>query len=594
MKQRRIRTLILVSTACASLLSGKLFFTAVYQHETYVTLAEQYHTVEKEVVPRRGSVSVQDFAAGKPTLVAASVERFTLSATPRNVVNKKAYSAALAPYTQRSASEIEQDFSRDSLYMNPLAYGLDVPTVERIAHDLNQLERNENAAWRDRTVNFDSSSGSVIYFIGGIFFVREYQRVYPEGALLGQVLGFVNSDGNGQYGIEAEYNQQLRGYAGRARFEKDSVGTLLTQTGATEGSDGASYELTIDRNIQHTIEQELAAELVRSEAKGGTIIVMDPKTGGVLGMASSPSYDPNAFRSVSKQELGVFDNPAISKVWEPGSIFKPLVMSAALDLDLVEPTTKAVFPAFVMVGKEKIETALRKAYGEETMTQVLVNSDNVAMVWLAEKIGNQRMHEYLTRYGFGRQTGVDLENEVAGGLPSFEVWRDIHRATISFGQGISVTPLQITAAYAAIANDGKYVSPHLVAAVTNAEGRKVVAPSETRSVITTATARDLRTMMVATVEDAHSRAGVPGYKIGGKTGTAQVPDLENGGYVDNAYNHSFVGMGPADSPAYVMLVKIDQPNLEKVGTFAEGTAVPLFGKLSRFLLHYYQIPPSNS
>jgi len=230
------------------------------------------------------------------------------------------------------------------------------------------------------------------------------------------------------------------------------------------------------------------------------------------------------------------------------------------------------------------------------MTDVLANSDNVAMVWVMNKLGSQQMDTYLQAFGFGQPTGIDLKNEASGSILPLNQWHDINRATIAFGQGISVTPLQVINAYAALINSGLSVSPHIVKAQRGADGQwhEVTYPKG-KQVVTPKTSAEIRDMMVATVDHAHKKAGTPGYRIGGKTGTAQIPDPNGGGYLpdDQFINHSFIGMGPADNPQYLVLVKIDQPNIAKVGQYAESTAVPAFKNISDFLLNYYQIPPSN-
>ncbi|MCC2631777.1 MAG: peptidoglycan glycosyltransferase, cell division protein FtsI (penicillin-binding protein 3) [Patescibacteria group bacterium] len=595
MKEKRIGILILGSFLITFGLVARLFSISVLQHDEYIAAAKEQQTLEREVLPKRGDIYVQDYTTGTPALLAQSVERFAISATPRNVTKKAEYAKVLAEASGVSeASVLERLQAEPGWYMNPLKRGLTKEEVEAVATKLNAIEKAANPNWSNQTINFDSASGSNLLFMGGVYFIREYQRAYPEGSLLGQVLGFVNDHGTGQYGVEGQYDKELKGYKGRIALEQDSVGTLLDQKSAVDGKDGTSYELTVDRNVQYVVERELAEEIKNSEAKSGSVIVMDPKTGEIIAMASQPSYDPNEFGKVKQEDIGVFDNPAISRIWEPGSIFKPLIMAMALDLGLVTPQTKDDFPASVMVEGYKIETALRKAYGVQTMSDVLANSDNVAMVWVANKIGSQRMHDYLQKFGFGDFTGVDLKNEISGNVLALKKWRDINRATISFGQGIAVTPMQVVNAYAAIANEGKMIEPHIVKATIDKTGNRQETPiKEGAQIVSPEVSKDLRNMMVATVINAHRRAGTDGYKIGGKTGTAQIPDPEKGGYLPDAYNHSFVGIGPSDDPKYVMLVKIDNPNLKKVGIYAEGTAVPLFGRISSFLLNYYQIPPTN-
>lgn len=578
----------------------QLFSITIVQHKAYLALAAKQQNVEKDILPRRGDIFVQDHAANKDSLAATSIEQYSLSVTPNEVIHKPEYAHLLAQISGANEGNLLQIFedpgvkNQGLFYMEPIKHGLSKDDVVHIGKQISDLDIQIGVRKTAVDVNFDTAQGDTIYFLGGVFFQREYQRTYPQGALLAQALGFVNDKGKGQYGFEGQYDQELKGYIGRLRLEKDSTGALLRGTDSVQGKDGTNYELTIDRNVQYDVEQELAAEIKDSEAKAGSAIVLDPKTGEIIAMANLPSYDPNKFQDTAKDHFEYFDNPSISSMWEPGSIFKTMVMSAALDLGVVTPTTTDTFPASVVVDGHTINTALNKAFGKESMTDVLVNSDNVAMVWVANKLGSANIYKYLQNYGFGTVTGVDLSNEIGGQLPALSDWKNITRATISFGQGIGVTPLQVASAYAAIANNGKMVRPHIVHSVVQADGSKQLVPvTEGNQVIKPETAKELRDMLTAVVVHNHKKAGVDGYKVGGKTGTAQIPDPEKGGYIADAYNHSFAGMFPADDPKFVLLVKIDQPNLKKVGQFAETTAVPLFGRIAQFLLNYYQVPPTN-
>lgn len=594
MSNSRIGLLLFIFLVLTLGLSWKLFYISGTKHNYYVAQAEQQQSVERDILPKRGDIYAQDGIDGKTSLIATSIETFAISATPKNVTKKEDYATAVAKATGVDVKEILADFQTNSLYMNPIKHGLTKEDVQQLANDLNAIEAVGHPTYEPVKLNFDAIQGNIIYFIGGIFFIREYQRVYPESALMGQTLGFVDNSGQGRYGFEQQYNKQLAGFPGKLLLEQDSVGNLLNQNQVINGQDGDSYELSLDRNIQYEVEKELADEVKLSEAQSGSVIIMNPKTGEIVAMAATPSYDPNKFSEITSAQIGLFDNPVISQIWEPGSIFKPLVMSGAIDLGLVTPDTKGTYGATVTVDGHVINTALRKSFGEETMTQVLENSDNVAMVSVAEKLGNKNMYDYLSRYGFGKYTNIDLANEIAGNVLPLDQWKNIDRATMSFGQGIAVTPIQMISAFSAIANNGQMIQPRMVHAIIHPDGTKeLVKTAEGSQVIKPETAKELRDMMVATVVYAHNRAGTEGYKIGGKTGTAQIPDPKNGGYLSDAYNHSFVGIGPSDDPKYVMLIKIDHPNLQKVGLYAEGTAVPLFGRLSTFLLNYYQIPPTN-
>ena len=594
MFQKRIAALLVIFLLGASGLVSRLFEISVLQHSGYAQQALAQQSVIRDILPKRGTVWFQDAASGKVSLAAESVQQYALTATPANVTKKAAYAHVLAQIANVDEVSLLATFQANGKYMPPLKHGLSKADVEAVASKINAVEKTVSPFYQSVTVNFDAQQGGIIYFTGGVIFEQEYDRTYPEGQVASQVLGFVNSSGLGQYGFEGEYDADLKGLGGTANLERDSLGNLLHQTGGLAGVNGSSYELTIDRNLQAEVEQQLAAEVLKDGATSGSVIVMEPKTGAIMAMANAPTYDPNNYRNVPEEQLNLFTNTSISQGWEPGSIFKDLVMGAAMNEGLVTPETTNTFDESVTVQGHRIETALRKSYGTESMSLVLANSDNVAMVWVANKLGNQKMYQYLQSFGLGQRTGVDLRSEISGNVLPLKQWQDIDRATISFGQGIAVTPLQIIAAYAAIANNGQTVRPHVVQTVISPNGnRQDVQPVYGAQVIKPEIAKQLLGMMQYTVQFAHNRAGTPGYQIGGKTGTAQIPDPINGGYIPDAYNHSFVGIGPIDNPRYVMLVKIDHPDIKKVGLYAESTAVPLFGRLSTFLLHYYQIAPTG-
>ena len=594
MFQKRIAALLVIFLLGASGLVGRLFQISVLQHGDYSLLAAGQQSVIRDILPRRGAIWFQDAASGTVDLAAESVQQYALTATPANVTKKAAYAKVLAEISGVDAGKLQKIFEGNGKYMPPLKHGLSKADVEAVALKINAVERSVNPNYESVTVNFDAQQGGALYFTGGVIFEEEYGRTYPEGQLASQFLGFVNTTGEGQYGFEGQYDSALKGFGGTAKLERDSLGNLLQQTGGSAGADGSSYELTIDRNIQYEVEQQLALEIKNDGATGGSVIVMDPKTGGITAMANLPTYDPNKYGAVPEDQIGLFTNTSISQGWEPGSIFKDLVMGAALNEGVVTPDTVNTFDESVTVQGHKIETALRKSYGRENMSQVLSNSDNVAMVWVSDKLGNQKMYQYLESFGFGQRSGIDLRSEISGNLLALNHWQDIDRATISFGQGIAVTPLQIIAAYAAVANNGRTIRPHVVQTVIASNGnRQVIQPIYGTQVLRPEVAKELLGMMLYTVQESHNRAGTPGFQIGGKTGTAQIPDPVNGGYLPDAYNHSFVGIGTVDNPRYVLLVKIDHPDIKKVGLYAESTAVPLFGRLSSFLLHYYQIVPTG-
>jgi cell division protein FtsI/penicillin-binding protein 2 len=594
MFQRRIAALLVIFLLGATGLIGRLFSVSVLQHGAYVALAAKQQSVERDILPQRGTIWVQDAATGQPSVLAESVESYTLSATPKNVPKKAEYAHLLANFAGVNEAQLLATFQGDSEYMPPIKQGLSKEDVENVAAQINALEKADDPQYVPQTVNFDTDVGGIIYFVGGVLFERQYQRVYPEGQLASQVLGFVNNSGKGQYGFESEYNSQLTGTTGQELLQTDSLGTLLGQTQTLVGHNGTGYELSIDRNVQFEVEQDLADSIKATGSTSGTVIVMNPKTGEIVALANSPTFDPANYQNVPANQISQYDDPAVDQIWEPGSIFKDIVMASALDTGAVTPETTSTFPESVTVQGYKIETALRRAYGTENMSQVLANSDNVAMVWVTDKLGNQNMYKYLRAFGLGQDTGIDLPNETAGELKPVDQWQDIDRATIAFGQGIGVSPLQMITAYSALANNGRMVVPRVVHAVISSNGtRTLIQPQLGAQVVKPQTAQEIMNMMLYTVTDADKKAEDPGYNVGGKTGTAQIPDPVNGGYIQDAYNHSFVGVEPTNDPQYVVLVKLDHPDIQKVGLYAESTALPLFTRISDFLLDYYQVTPNQ-
>lgn len=557
-----------------TLVGIRLFVSAVLAHPETLAKAEDQYLVRQQIDPHRGVIYARDAAAAlahpddpMAALVPLATNRrtYALSVVPRNLLDPAAAADALLLWLPgASRAELIAKFDSDALYLPPLRRGL------------SEDEKNQLAALKIR----------------GLLLLEEEERYYPEGELASQVLGFVNADKIGNYGIEQRYDAELRGTGGEVVAERDVRGRLLSLAAERPVADGVDLVLTIDRNVQGFVEETLARAIETYQADSGTIVVMHVKNGAILAMTSRPTFDPNTFRNVPVVEQSRFLNPAISAVWEPGSIFKTIVMAAALDHDVVEPETEGVFGNVVQVGNYEIHTAEDKAFGRETMTQVLENSDNVAMVWVGNQLGNEAMGETFATFGFGEPLGIDLPGEVGGYLPPVADWRDIHRATLSFGQGISTTPLQIAAAMAALGNGGRFLQPHLVKELHYPDGSVVVIEPAVRNeaVISAVTSAQITAMMVSVVENGHGkRARVAGFAIAGKTGTAQIPNPD-GGYYEDRHIGGFAGFFPADDPQFAMVVKLDQP---KTVRFAESSAAPTFGEIAAFLLNYYRIPPTE-
>lgn len=542
----------------------RMFDIQIMKHGHYLALAQGQQRFESTQMAQRGKIFVHDSVSDDNKLypMAFDIKNFAVWVVPKQISKKEDTAKKLEALLAIPYNEIFDKINNEKLYIPPVKRGLSLDEATKIKSEK----------------------------LGGVFVMPEYSRYYPEANLASQVLGFVNADGEGMYGFEGHYNDELKGTAGNVVGEKDTLGRIINLLDQKNPKDGTSYVLTIDRAVQYFVEKKLNESITKYQANSGTVVVMDVQTGGILAMASTPSYDPNNFREYGKTNPGIFVNPAIGHLYEPGSIFKPLVMGAAIDKGVVQPETKNTFGESIKVDGYDIHTALDKAYGEETMTQVLENSDNVAMVWISELLGKDDLYKYIKSMNMLDKTGIDLDTEVSGNAPSFKKWRDINRATISFGQGITVTPIELVCAYAMIANKGVYLYPHIVDKIMYENGdQKKIEKQEGERIFKEDTARKLSEMLTSVVENGHSKsAGVEGFKVAAKTGTAQISKPE-GGYEESEdhlgiYNHSLAGFAPADNPRFAMLVKLEKPKSAK---YAESTAGPLFGEIASFLLNYH-------
>ena len=429
--------------------------------------------------------------------------------------------------------------------------------------------------------------------IFGIEVERLQRRVYPQGALGAQVIGFVNGigeDSRGNYGVEGYYQSQLAGEAGD-RAVSNIPFDLPQDTNYLSG--GATLVLTIDRNVQFFIESELQRAITETGANGGTIIVMNPRTGDILGMASYPSFDPNTYFNV--QNPRELQNPAISNVFEPGSVFKVVTVAAALEIGAITPSWTYNDQGVLEMGGIRIQNWDRQAHGIVDVQRVLVESLNIGTATIAQEMGWQRFYEMLARFGIGSLTRIDLQGEQRGILRTPDdlsgQWSESDLATNSFGQGLSITPLQMLVAVNVIANNGVMMQPRVVHQIVDGDKIYESRPMPLGAqVISPQTARIVTEMMVAVVETGLDEAArVPGYKIAGKTGTAEIGTPI--GYEVGSYIMSFVGFLPADNPQVSILIKLDRP---KNGRWASQVVAPIFSRMTSRLVHLLQIPPENS
>jgi len=429
----------------------------------------------------------------------------------------------------------------------------------------------------------------------GVRLLRSSHRVYPEGSLATQLLGITGRDNVGLTGLEADLNAILTGLQGSFVYERDALGNPLAigDQSSVPAQPGANVVLTIDRYIQRLAERELEAAVKEHGASGGTIIVVQPKTGEILAMANRPAANLTNPDLSNESALGLLRNRAITDSYEPGSTFKLVTTAAALDAGLVSPGTWWDDTGQICADDYCISNWDFSANGSQTVTQLLAKSLNTGAAWLSSILGPGRFYDYVYRFGFGSPTGVDLSGEVGGQVRTPtndpEGWRTVDILTNSFGQGISATPLQLAMAVACIANDGLAMKPQILKEIAGATST-TFEPESGQQVITRESARTLLEMMGVVVDGIPDYLlDVQGYRVGGKTGTANIADGD-GSYKDGAYISSFVGVAPLEDPQLAILVKIDEPKDVPWGTVV---AAPAFGKIVQDALAYLKVPPGT-
>jgi len=484
------------------------------------------------------------------------------------------------------------------------AYVVDVPAAAAmlgpllhmpVAH-VEQLLRHD-APWIRIMSPVSKEVGEQVAALGlqGITVKPLWVREYPEGWLAAHVLGFCNAAGEGFYGVEGFHDELLRPrlveWEGPVDLANEQVPWIAAPVALPQP--GVELVLTLDRTIQALVEEELTRSVQEYQAEGGTIIVMHPRTFEILALASQPGYDPGRYNDFYTLDPLPFEDPAVSQQYEPGSVFKVLTVAAALDAGLVSPETTYYDQGWIEVGGVVIANAFREANHEHTVADIMIHSLNVGAAWLSTRMGADTFYRYLLAFGIGRPTGVDLAGEIAGQLwlpDDYEEWHDSNLGTNAFGQGLAVTPLQMITAVATVANDGARLRPHVVARRVAPDGAvSTFRPVVEAQVISPQTARLVTEMMVRTVEEGVHQARVGGYRVAGKTGTAQIPIP--GGYDKEATIASFVGFGPAHDPQFVILVKLDRP---KTSPWASETAAPTFRRLASRLFVILDIPPDGT
>ena len=419
------------------------------------------------------------------------------------------------------------------------------------------------------------------HFIGVSGYPEE-RRSYPQRSVAAQVVGYAGTDNKGLTGLEVAYNKQLAGKPGKQTIVRDPFGRAIDVVSATPEREGRSIVTTLDHSIQANAELVLRRTVAQWHARSATAIVLDPRTGAVLAMAQAPGYDANKANHVS---FALQRNRAITDTFEPGSTFKLVTITGALSTGLVTPATKFVLPYSIPVSDRIVHDAERRGTETLSVAQILSHSSNVGAVTIALKLGAPTLMEWIQRFGFGKQTGIDFPGESPGQLLPLDQWSGSTIGNVPIGQGIAVTPIQLASAYAAIANGGVWVQPHLVERI----GGGRVHRFERHRVVSPAVDAVLKAMLTGVVDEhggTGNAAAIAGYTVAGKTGTAQKPG--RGGYTTGKYTASFVGMVPVAHPRLLVLVVVDEP---AGAIFGGVVAAPAFAQIAKFDLQYLEVPP---
>jgi cell division protein FtsI (penicillin-binding protein 3) len=419
--------------------------------------------------------------------------------------------------------------------------------------------------------------------VPGVYGIEEFRRFYPAGDVAAHMVGFTDLDDHGREGVELAYDEWLAGVPGRRQVIKDRRGRLIKDVQVTKNAKaGKTLALSIDLRLQYLATRELRNAIAEQDAKAGSLVIMDVKTGEVLAMVNMPTYNPNNRRTMVPAAMR---NRAIIDVFEPGSTMKPISMSAALESGRWKPTDKVtVFPGSLQIGRYTIKDVTKTAGPVLDLTGILINSSNVGMSKVAFDIGGERIYRAMAAVGLGQYTGLGFPGERVGNLPNHREWHPAETATLSYGYGLSVTALQLVHAYSAIANNGKILPLTIL---------KTDQPPTAEQVIPEKIAKTLQGMMQEVIEDPRGvyRARVPGYHVAGKSGTARKATVGSKGYTENAYRSLFAGFGPMSNPRYAVVVVIDEPG--KAGYFGGLVSAPVFSKVMSGTLRLMNVTPDN-
>lgn len=553
----RLALVSLVLSAAGLVLVGRLVHLQIIQHDRLAAQSDKQYLRTVEITSGRGNIYDRN-----RNQLATNIRVESVYADPKSVAEKTATARILARV----------------LKLNPQAV-------------LKKLKSNRHFVWIKRKSELNAVEKLKQLDLVGVGFIAETKRYYPKRKLAASTLGFVGLDNQGLAGIEHYHHAVLKGRVQRTVLEKDARGRFLWTTANAQDLNPGKQDvvLALDEVIQFIAERELNRQVKEYRAKSGLAIVMDPFSGAVYAMASAPEFNPNNYAAYPPH---IWRNDAVASAFEPGSIFKPIVAAASLEEGLAGPDD--IFfceNGSYQIGKSRISEASNHQFGWLTLRNIIAKSSNIGAIKIAQRLGNRRFYDYIRKFGFGRRLGVDLPGEASGTLRSIRQWSGLSLASISFGHEISVTPIQMVSAIAAIANGGVLIRPRLTQAILkNGVLDRTFEPEALQTVLSEETSRQMINILKSVVKTGTgAKAAIPGFEVAGKTGTAQKIDPKTQTYSKTKYLASFVGFVPADAPRLVILVMIDEPQK----TYWGGeVAAPVFQKIARKTLRYLHIPSS--
>ncbi len=557
---RRVRSVLLVYLVVTIAMGWRLVDVQVINADDYRALADRQSQLDLELPAQRGKLYDR---GGEP--LAMSLDAATIYADPQLVRDSgwttAQVAAALAPVVNRPRRQLHRDLVAGDRFV--------------------YLARQRSRAVGEKVLRME---------VPGVNVLSEPRRTYPAGSLAAQVVGFAGVDHEGLSGLELQYNEALKGESGRLRQERAPGGLTISNAPReiVPAHPGTDLVLTLDRQIQYTAERVLDEAVERYNAIGGSALVLDVDSGELLAIASVPNFDPAKISAASGYARR---NRALTDVFEPGSVNKVITASAALEEGLVGPEEMFVVPDTYRYGGTEFHDSDRHRTKRMSFAEIIGQSSNIGTIKVAERVGEERLNDYLHRFGYGQTSGLGYPGESAGLLPPVEAWSATSLPTIAIGQGVAATLLQVADVFEVVASGGEWVEPRLIRGSVADDGRlRPASLAERRRVVSAGTAAALAEMLTGVVEHGTGgEAAVDGYRVAGKTGTAQKAS-ERGGYEDGAYVASFAGFAPAEDPALVVAVMLDEPRPVYYGGL---TAAPTFAQIMEFALGHRRVPPSD-